>query len=314
MDSAQGVALPQVLVPYPGPETDPGIEDIFVYMRPETNGVVGEREVLKVIEDCQEYKVDLHLAYLANIPGEFIAANHIVEHHYAVKMSFAVHGKALFTQRMKERFAQHFGLDFDRAPIIGAFEALDRLGIRAEDLFQQWVDEPDIMVTNAQSIKRVGSYYVVNYDIPALIHKNNKNTDIAVMLFRTRTGYDYFLSLTAKMREGFIKQGLLGTKGSVSRVLHFSKSPVEQILDGRGYLYDSSAHLVSTGELSFASYLMQNGVSETEIHGMLNNPIAEFETSRGRVEDHVISYTRNDSYPAALEKLRHMVSQYRIPL
>ncbi|MFO8063277.1 MAG: hypothetical protein ACQETQ_00605 [Spirochaetota bacterium] len=314
MESPQGTALPQVLVPYPGPETDPEIQDIFVYMRPETNGVVGEGEVLKVIEDCPEYKVDLHLAYLANIPGEFIAANHIVEHHYGVKMSFAVHGKALFTRRMKERFSQHFGEDFDQAPIIGAFEALDRLGIRAEDLFEQWVDEPDMMVINAQSVKRVGSYYVVNYDIPALIHKNNKNTDIAVMLFRTRTSYDYFLSLTAKMREGFIKRGLLSTKGPVSRVLHFSKSPVEQMLDGRGYLYDTEARSVPLAELSFSAYLMRHGISEKEIDGILDNPIAEFDTPRGRIEDHVISYTRNDSYPAALEKLRSMVSQYRIPL
>ncbi|MFO8064680.1 MAG: hypothetical protein R6V29_08605, partial [Spirochaetia bacterium] len=115
-------------------------------------------------------------------------------------------------------------------------------------------------------------------------------------------------------REGFIKRGLLSNKGSVSRVLHFSKSPVEQMLDGRGYLYDTDAQSVPLAELSFSSYLLQHGISEKEIGGILDNPIAEFDTPRGRVEDHVISYTRNDSYPVALEKLRSMVSQYRIPL
>jgi hypothetical protein len=314
MDSRAGGARPQVLVPYPGPDEDPNIQDIFVYMRPETNGVIGEREVLRVIEECPQYKVDLHLAYLANIPGEFIAANHIVEQHYAVKMSFAVHGKRLFTDRMKHRFTEHFGVAFDSAPVIGAFEALERLQVRADDLFDQWVDEPDMLVMNGQTVKRVGAFYVVNYDIPALIHKNNKSTDIAVMLFRTRTGYEYFLALTAKMREGFIKRGMLDSRGPVGRVFHYSKSPVEQILDGRGYLYDTQARVIPTRELSFASYLMRNGVSEAEIEGILRSPIAEFATAEGRVESHVIPFTRNDDYGTALRKLRSMVSQYLVPL
>lgn len=314
MESDGASTQPQVLVPYPGPDADPDIQDIFVYMRPETNGVVGEGEVLKVIEDCPQYKVDLNLVYLANIPGEFIAANHIVERHYAVKMSFAVHGKTLFTQRMRERFSDHFGVDVETAPIIGAFEALERLDVRAEDLFQQWVDEPDMLVLNGQSVKRVGAFYVVNYDIPALIHKNNKNTDIAVMLFRSHTSYEYFLSLTAKMREGFIKRGMLDTRGHVSRVFHYSKSPVEQILDGRGYLYGRDGSAISIDRLSFAAYLRQHGVTQAEIEGILANPIAEFDTPRGIVEDHVVGYTRNDSYPEALRKLRSMVSQYRVPL
>jgi len=314
MESNGASSKPQVLVPYPGPMADPDIQDIFVYMRPETNGVVGESEVLKVIEDCPQYKVDLHLVYLANIPGRFIVANHVVERHYAVKMSFAVHGKALFTERMRERFSDHFGVDFETAPIIGAFEALERLDVRAEDLFQQWVDEPDMLVLNGQTVKRVGAFYVVNYDIPALIHKNTKNTDIAVMLFRSHTSYEYFLSLTAKMRKGFIDRGMLDTRGHVSRVFHYSKGPLEQILDGRGYLYDRDGTPIPTTRLSFAAYLLQNGITQAEIDGILSNPIAEFDTPRGIVEAHALTHTRNDSYSEALRKLRSMVSQYRIPL
>ncbi|MFP4011375.1 MAG: hypothetical protein ACLFUM_06705 [Spirochaetaceae bacterium] len=314
MESDDAAARPQVLVPYPGPEADPNVEDIFVYMRPETNGVVGEAEVLRVIEESPQYKTDLNLVYLANIPGPFIMENHVVERHYAVKMAFAVHGKSIFTEHMKRRFREHFKENFDSAPIIGAFEALDRLGIRAEELFQQWVDEPDILVVDAQSIKRVGAYFVVNYDIPALIHKNNRNTDIAVMLFRTRMSYEHFLLLTARMREGFIRRGLLDTQGHVSRVFHFSKSPVEQILDARGYLYEPDGANVTTDRVSFAAYLMANGVSRREIDGILDNPIAWFRTEEGIVEDHVVPHTRNDGYPDALEKLRSMVAQHRIPL
>jgi hypothetical protein len=59
---------------------------------------------------------------------------------------------------------------------------------------------------------------------------------------------------------------------------------------------------------------MRNGVSEAEIEGILRSPIAEFATAEGRVESHVIPFTRNDDYGTALRKLRSMVSQYLVPL
>ncbi len=132
-------ALPKVLIPYPGPTGDPRQQDIFVYLRPETNGVRVESAVLKVIEHCPAYKQDMNLVYLANVPGEYITEQHIVEHYYALKLDFAVYGKDRFTPHMKEAFTQAFRLPFAEADIIGSFEALRRLKLGPEELFALWV-------------------------------------------------------------------------------------------------------------------------------------------------------------------------------
>ena len=94
---------PKVLIPYPGPDASGNVQDIFVYLRPETNGVLVESTLLKVVKECRAAGVEISLIYLANIPGEFILGHHIVERHYAQKFYFAVHGKNAFTPAMKAR-------------------------------------------------------------------------------------------------------------------------------------------------------------------------------------------------------------------
>ena len=303
--------LPAVLVPYRGPQSDPEIEDIFVYMRPETNGVLGESTILRVIERCPQYRVEIELVYLANIPGQFILENHIVERHYAPKLHFAVLGKRACTPNIRRRFSEQFGVSFDDAPVIGSFEALRVLKLRPEELFDTWVDPSDMLIVSGQSIKRIDGYYVLNYDLPALLHKNSKNTDIAVMVFRIRTGYPYFADLVERMRQGLIAEGLLNPAMHSGRAFHYSKSPFEQILDGMGYLYASGGEPVPLEDISFARYLLQRGVGVNQIIGALRNPVALFAAEDGTlIEESLINYTFHDSYTEAMRKFHRMVAQY----
>lgn len=303
--------VPAVLVPYRGPQPDPEIEDIFVYMRPETNGVLGESTILRVIERCPQYRVEIELVYLANIPGQFILANHIVERHYAPKLHFAVLGKRVCTPGMRTRFSEQFGVPFDDAPVIGSFEALRVLRLRPEELFDTWVDPCDMLIVSGQSIKRIDGYYVLNYDLPALLHKNSKNTDIAVMVFRIRTGYPYFADLVERMRQGLIGEGLLNPAMHSGRAFHYSKSPFEQILDGMGYLYASGGEPVPLEDVSFCRYLLEQGAGINEITGALRNPVALFADNNGElIEESLVNYTFHDSYAEAYRKFRSMVAQY----
>jgi len=304
---------PKILVPYPGPQNSPDILDIFVYMRPETNGVIGESAIMKVIGNCPEYKVDLNMIYLANIPGDYIVRNHIVEKHYAVKFHFAVHGKNAFTSFMRERFNEYFDRSVDEAPVIGSFEALRRLHLSAEELFSFWVEPEKILNVDGQTIKLVEGVYVVNYDIPALLHRNSRNTDIAVMLFRTTLTYEYFSGLVEKMREAMISLGLLSPVVPIARAFHYSKNPFEQLIDGLGYLCKPDGGAASLSDLSFAVYLDSQGTENDTVLDTLSHPIARFHAEDGtEYEDNLLTCTYHNSFSESLEQLRRV--RYHYPL
>jgi hypothetical protein len=302
---------PSVLLPYPGPEPREDVNDIFVYMRPETNGVVGESAVMGVVENCSAYRSEIKLVYLANLPGAYLMDRHVVEYHYAVKLVFATKGKQLFTEEMQRRFEDRFHVPFESAQIVGSFEALRLLGMSPDALFNAWVDPEDVLMVNGQSIKRIGSLYVVNYDVPALMHKNTRETDIAVMLFRTTTSYSYFSELVRKMRDRLVAEGVVSEKFASGRGFHYSKSPFEQLLDARGYLVGNDGEPVSLSNTSFGRFLLDRGIPPSAIEGILNHPIGCFRDGDGRVsEDSVFSATYQMSFPKALDVFKTMTAQY----
>jgi len=301
MGNDQG--LPSVLIPYPGPSIDPSTEDIFVYLRPESNGYLVESLLLKVIQKNPEYKQRIFFVYLANIPGEFILKNHIVERHYLTRMRFAVLGKMLFTEFMKRDFEDYFKLPFDQADIVGSFEALRRLSWTPDRLFELWVPAEDVLVTSGQSVKRYGGLFIVNYDIPALVQKNAQGTDIAVMLFRTTIGYERFALIFKEMEKALRDAKVLSQGVPADRVFHYSKGPFEQILDGRDYLYSPSGTHIPCEELSFATFLIDKGVPKETIRGVIEHPLVRYYDESGTLrENSIYLYTRGDSYPQAYEK------------
>jgi hypothetical protein len=301
---------PKVLIPYPGPTIDPGVQDIFLYLRPEANGVQVESILLKVIERSPEYKKRIFLRYLANFPGKYILDNHIVERHYELKFYFAVKGKTLFTPYMQERFEEYFRESFESAPIVGSFPALRVLQLSPDELFSTWVPPEQMLVVSGQNIKRIQGYFIVNYDLPAIMHKNNRDTDIAVMLFRTDLGYGYFNELVEQMKEDLDKAQLTSLRIPPSRLFHISKGPFEQVLDGLGYLYGAGPGRARPEDLSFAVYLHRNGIDYNETLRLLKNPIGIFRQNGVSLEEDILVHTQFDTYPGALEKLRSMEAQH----
>jgi hypothetical protein len=310
--TADALGLPTIIVPYPGPATNPGEQDLFVYLRPETNGVLVESTLLKVIRGYGETQF-IKLIYLANYPGEFIVKNTIVEQYYSLKLHFAVTGKRAFTEKMIQSFERSFNTKFETAPIYGSFEALSILGTTPEDLFGVWVQPWEMTTLNGQSVKKIKDIYVVNYDIPALVHKNTKGTDIAVMIFRTKMGYDEIKQLVSRMWEALVKQGVLNPQFDSSRAFHHSKSPFEQTLDAISYLFANNREHMSLKDFTFPRYLMANGIPEDVICGLMRNPIVHIQEPDGSItEDSIFSYGHNCSYEEALDMVRRIVAQMPI--
>lgn len=300
---------PKVLIPYPGPDASGNVQDIFVYLRPETNGVLVESTLLKVVKECRAAGVEISLIYLANIPGEFILGHHIVERHYAQKFYFAVHGKNAFTPAMKARVESFFDVVWNETNIVGAFEALNLLHKTPEELHSTWVPAGDLLVVDGQSVKRIGDLLVVNYDIPALLAKNNNTTDVAVMLFRCNKGAD-FDDVVSRMHDALVDQEVIGPDVPTGRAFHYSKGPFEQVLDAVDYLYQSGPQPVPLEQLSFVRFAADHGHSLDELMSVVKNPICLIEDESGEMkEENIFTLSADDSYTGAVDRLSRLRGQ-----
>ena len=312
--AAETPQTPTIIIPYPGPTSERDCEDVFVYLRPETNGIEVESCLLAVIQGNAIYRESIRLVYLANIPGDFIIAHGIIEQHYAVRIAFAERGGDIFTPGMRSSFETFFGVRFEDTRIIGAFAAMEILGVNATDLFRIWVPADRYFITNGQSVKRIGDIFVVNYDIPAILHMNDASTDIAVMILRSSLPPRSFTGLIGEMEEALRERRILDTNIPVNRAFHYSKGPFEQILDAVGYLYDERARRVPVRHIRFWDFLLRGGYGTEEIWGAIRHPIMTFGTDGDiRTEEaNIFSYTSGDSYLEAADKLSRAVSQFRL--
>ncbi|MDR1932739.1 MAG: hypothetical protein LBQ57_07965 [Spirochaetales bacterium] len=301
---------PAVLIPYPGISSNPEEQDIFVCLRPESNGVLVESIMLKVIQHNPEFKKRLVLVYLANLPGEFILRNRVTEDHYPVKIKFADLGSKIFTRAMKEAFSKRFKVDFARARILGAFEALDALSMSCEELFNTWVPDEDIMIINGQTIKKIRGAYVVNCDIPALLRIKYKGANIAVMIFRTSMNYAGFTQVVRLMEKALLDARVLLPERPTEHIFHYSKGPFEQVSDGMGYLYTPDAVHIPLADLPFSRFLASRGLDFSILRGLLLHPVVQYERADGTLrEENIYVYTRGASYEEAWEKVGAIKSQ-----
>ena len=298
------VRLPTVVIPFTSNCRTSDCQDVFLYLRPETNGIQVESAMMRVLRQRPEYKEQVRIAYMANLPGDFIAKHRIIEEHYRLKLLFTKRGKQLFTPYMKREFSRYFGVPFEKAKIYGAFEAMKRMGYTREELFRLWVPLKDVFHINGQTIKRLGDVYIINYDIPGILNKNTYATDIAVMIFRTSFGPAELQHMITDIVEELRSEEIIGESREYSRVFHYSKGPFEQILDAVGFLYDSQGNNIPLEEIHFYNYLRGRGLLSHEISRVLNNPIFLFENGNGKTyEETIYAATFEKSYEEAYRTL-----------
>ena len=303
-------AKPDILIPYQGPSDTEGTQDVFVFMRPHTNGTLGEQAIMQTIRGCPEYATkQIRMVYLANIPSQTLITNKIYERYYGLKIHFATLGGALFTPHMKRRFSAHFNVDFDSAHVIGAFEALRELSMSTEELFRLRVPQEDVCALNGQSIKKYRGCFIVNYDIPALIHRYSLRYDIAVMCFRMNLPYDYFVSLTRVMRYRLIETKVIATDALVESAFHYSYGPFDQLRDGIFFMLNQKQEGVPLQELSFARYLQKRGIDSDTIHHLLINPIVVIDDGDDNTREiSIVEHTRGSTYRQAWEILDRVIA------
>jgi hypothetical protein len=301
------VRIPQILIPFPGPILTPDAQDVFLSLRPESNGVLVESLLLRVVKSAR-FCNRCSVVYLANMPGDFVVRNRIVERHYALKIRFARCGKTCFTPAMQEKFEAAFRVSFREARIMGAFAAERELRIPYEDLFRLRVADEDFVVIEGQSVKKYGAVFIVNYDIPAILHRNSRRTDFAVMIFRSLLGPDEFQELVEEMQALLVREHVVSPDRPLARTFHYSSGPFEQILDGIGYLFDGQGTHLPLESISFFAYLLVHRVPKENILRAVRNPIMRFRRPDGTVfEENLFIHTRHETFAGALAKYRERV-------
>ncbi len=296
---------PSIIIPYSGPDASGQFLDVFLYLRPETNGVDVEKSLFRVIHNVPEYRNAVRMVYLANLPGHFLAENQVILRHYRIREYFARKGKTGMTPGMKNHFRVYFGLDPETSQILGAYEAMEKLKLDEKSLFEVWVDPFDILITCGQIIKRYQNCFIINYDIPYLLKQDLEGTDIAAMIFRFAMGPEGIHNALEAMRQSLVLDNILDPLQPPARVFHYSKSPFDLLLDSTGHLVGPQKTLLGWQASSFGTFLLEHGLSETEIEDIIRNPIFEFEVPRaGRIEEHINIATIDFSYEEALSKYR----------
>jgi hypothetical protein len=301
---------PTIVVPFAGVCQSSLCQDVFVYLRPESNGIAVESVLMKGVSKVPDWQNNINLVYLANLPGDFLHEKGVVEEHYQTRIKFAGKGKSIFTPYMGRVFSDHYKVDFKEANIIGSYSALPVLGLNEDELFKLWVEVEDMLMVNGQTIKRIGKYFVVNSDIPAILNKNNSKTDIAVMIFRTVFWGRDFYNVILNMTKVLLEEGILHSESQFSHVFHYSKGPFEQILDAVGFLYDTKGNHLPLQNIRFYNFLLEKGLTQKAINHFIRQPLFQFRNDEGDIEEKSIFHITKDlSYDESWKILKSATAQ-----
>lgn len=265
---------PDVLIPYSASADRDILAEssiALISVRPETNKVNYEAAIVQSVSPYAR------AVYLANLSGELINNRAIIACHYASQLQFAINARQEMARypEMVQTFEEKFAEDFMNAPIIGSFEALldYRLKEDADDLFATMVPDSDFLEMYGQTIKKIDGYYVMNYDMPAIITRHHEDTGMFIMAVQLKDNSANFSNLlhyiydTMNRNESteFIgpeeRRCLdLAWYDQVRRTFHISRSHIEAMFDLTDYVFKDDQERIRYADTPLGQKLIKNNV------------------------------------------------------
>jgi len=261
---------PDVLIPYTiDRDTLSDSSVLLIYVRPETNKINYEAAIINAASPYAD------AVYLANLNGNLVNNKAIVSSHYSIQLQFAIEGKdklAKYPEMIRE-FEKKFKMDFRDAEIIGPFEAIVEYKVKknAEELFETMVPDPDFLEIYGQTIKRIGDYYVVNYDIPAIITRHHEETNMFSIALRLKSDRYGFLDIDYFIYENMCKNKTTSLLDSdkrhtlpwyklVRRTYHISRSHIEAMSDLTDYVFKRTGERIGYVDTPLGKKLVEEGI------------------------------------------------------
>ncbi len=220
----------------------------LVYVRPETNEVHYEKAIILGIMPYAD------VVYLANLNGKIFIKDALILDHYPSQYRFAVYGKDEMAKYPEfiEKFEKYFDDKFEKAQIMGSFDALIKLGMTDELLFNIVVDKKDFLKLYGQTIKKINNIYILNYDMPAIIKRYTPKANVFVIAVKFKDPMTSFMdinqSIFERMKENNVViegEGIykdLEWNEIIRRTYHISKNHIMAMFDMIDFVIRTDTH------------------------------------------------------------------------
>lgn len=290
---------PDILIPYH--ITWEELRDSFITIiavRPETNTVTYESAIIKSIEPYAD------VIYMASLSGNLLNDKAIVACHYSSQLQFAIEGKEEMGKypEMVKQFEEKFKVSFQEAKIIGAFGAILEYKIKknADQLFKIMVPETDFLEMYGHTIKKINGYYILDYDIPAVITRHHKNTAVFIVAVRLKDNRYRFCGIHHLIYENMRKDKRIKIPDSkkrrhlpwydrIRRTYHISRSHIEAMFDLTDYVFKDEKERIGYADTPLGQLLLDKGIFtgeqlEERLSALKDNPLVYLNQEDGSLK------------------------------
>ena len=310
---------PDVLIQYMNNDTT-DLPTAVIYVRPKTNLVKYEKEILVGLQPYAD------VIYLANLNGKLFIKNALILEHYSTQYKFSIMGKEEVKKysEMKKKIEKFFDRDFDSMKIIGAFDAMLEMNLTADALFNIIVEKKDFLKLYGQTIKKVKDYYIVNYNIPAILEKYTPTANIFVVAVRLKDKNTSLKLLDQSIFENIQndkntpiidedKLGKLKWNEKIRRTYHISRNHIIAMFDMMDFVFKSNGDHIKLEEIPFAKWLFDRGnINEQQLLQLKDYAIVYIRKNRKKKLVNILEESMHKNFEECEELLKSIIWEDRI--
>ena len=186
---------------------------------------------------------------------------------------------------MTNKFEDYFNVCFDEVNVIGPFEAIKKLGINKQELFNTFVNKKDFLKLYGQTIKKINNVYIVNYDLPALLYNYDVNANIFVILVRFKNKNCSFFEINQSIsneiksdnniiRIDEDKDKEITRAEKLKRTYHISSNHIRAMFDMTDFVFNKDGSHITFDKTPLGRILINsNIITDAMLIRLKKNPI-----------------------------------------
>lgn len=305
---------PDIIIDYFN-RSDLNLPIIIIYVRPESNEVFYEKVLLKGISPFAD------VVYLANLNGKIFLKYALILDHYSIQYKFAVQGKTQIIKypEMVKKFEKYFNVEFEKANIIGAFDAILNLRIKSNELFDLIVDEKDFLKFYGQTIKKIKDLYIVNSNIPALLEKYTPETNVFVIAAQLRKknfkikeiNYSIFEEFKKNEKAILVDDSILKNlklEEKIKRTYHISRNNIMATFDMMDFIFKGNGEKIRWDETPLGRIILEQKImTEEELFNLKETPLVYIKNKRGKKFINIVEDAKDKTIEECVSLIRSII-------